>query len=84
MPEEVTPHRRRPRYPGKHPRRFHEKYKEHDPQRDPATLAKVLASGKTPAGTHRPVMVAEILDVLAPRPGEIAASAGRQAHRPRR
>src|SRR5207248_744964 len=33
----------------------------------------VLASGKTPAGTHRPIMVSEILEVLAPRPGNIAA-----------
>jgi 16S rRNA (cytosine1402-N4)-methyltransferase len=35
-------------------------------------IAKVLASGKTPAGTHRPVMVQEILEVLAPVPGAIA------------
>ena len=67
-----TPHRRRPRYHGKNPRRFEEKYKEHDPQRYAETVAKVLASGKTPAGTHRPIMVAEILEVLAPRPGEVA------------
>src|SRR5439155_7719713 len=57
---------------GKHPRRFEEKYKERDPQRYVETVAKVLASGKTPAGTHRPIMVAEILAVLAPRPGEFA------------
>src|SRR6267378_6162185 len=63
---------RRPRYRGKHPRRFEEKYKEHDPQRYADTVAKVLASGKTPAGTHRPIMVAEILAVLAPKPGELA------------
>ena len=67
-----TPHRRRPRYSGKNPRRFEEKYKEHDPARYAETVAKVLASGKTPAGTHRPIMVAEILEVLAPQPGEIA------------
>src|SRR2546426_4509722 len=67
-----TPHQRRPRYSGKHPRRFEEKYKEHDPQRYAETVAKVLASGKTPAGTHRPIMVAEILEVLAPKPGEVA------------
>jgi 16S rRNA (cytosine1402-N4)-methyltransferase len=67
-----TPHKRRPRYSGRNPRRFEEKYKEHDPQRYSETFAKVLASGKTPAGTHRPVMVAEILEVLAPRPGEVA------------
>ncbi len=65
-------HRRRPRYSGKHPRRFEEKYKERDPARYAETVAKVLASGKTPAGTHRPIMVAEILEVLNPKPGEVA------------
>jgi 16S rRNA (cytosine1402-N4)-methyltransferase len=69
-----TPSRppRRRRYRGKNPRRFEEKYKERDPQRYGETIAKVLASGKTPAGTHRPVMVQEILEVLAPEPGAIA------------
>ncbi|HEY1490747.1 MAG TPA: 16S rRNA (cytosine(1402)-N(4))-methyltransferase, partial [Verrucomicrobiae bacterium] len=67
----ATPHRRRVRYSGKNPRRFEEKYKERDPQRYAGTVAKILASGKTPAGTHRPIMVAEILAALAPRPGEI-------------
>ncbi len=67
-----TPHRRRPRYSGKNPRRFEDKYKEHDPARYADTIAKVVASGKTAAGTHRPIMVAEILEVLAPAPGEIA------------
>ena len=71
-PSSATPHKRRVRYSGKNPRRFEEKYKEHDPQRYAGTVAKVLASGKTPAGTHRPIMVAEILAVLAPRPGELA------------
>jgi 16S rRNA (cytosine1402-N4)-methyltransferase len=66
-----TPHQRRKRYGGKNPRRFEEKYKEHG--RDPETIAKVLAAGKTPVGTHRPIMVAEILQVLAPQPGDIAA-----------
>ncbi len=67
-----TPHKRRPRYSGRNPRRFEEKYKELDPQRYGETVAKVLASGKTPAGTHRPIMVSEILEVLAPQPGDIA------------
>ncbi len=66
-----TPHKRRVRYAGRNPRRFEEKYKEHGS--DDATIAKVLASGKTPAGTHRPIMVAEILEVLTPKPGDIAA-----------
>ncbi len=68
----VTPHKRRVRYSGKNPRRFEEKYKERDPQRYADIVAKVLASGKTPAGTHRPIMVAEILAALAPKPGELA------------
>jgi len=68
----VTPHRRRPRYAGKYPRRFEEKYKERQPEKYGDTVEKVLASGKTPAGTHRPIMVVEILEVLAPKPGEIA------------
>jgi 16S rRNA (cytosine1402-N4)-methyltransferase len=71
-PPSATPHRRRVRYSGRNPRRFDEKYKERDPQRYADTVAKVLASGKTPAGTHRPIMVAEILAALAPRPGERA------------
>ncbi|MFM9960638.1 MAG: 16S rRNA (cytosine(1402)-N(4))-methyltransferase RsmH [Planctomycetaceae bacterium] len=69
-PTEKPP--RRPRYRGSHPRQFAEKYKEHDPERFADDVAKVLASGKTPAGTHRPIMVGEIMQVLAPRPGEIA------------
>jgi len=71
-PAPAPSHRRRPRYAGKNPRRFEEKYKERDPQRYGETVAKVLASGKTPAGTHRPIMVAEILEALAPKPGELA------------
>ncbi len=70
--DDATPHRRRPRYRGKNPRAFHEKYKEHDPARFPETIQKVLASGKTPAGTHRPILAAEILEVLAPQPGDFA------------
>ena len=64
------PHQRRQRYGGKNPRRFEDKYKEHGG--DAATIAKVIASGKTPVGTHRPIMVAEILAALAPQPGDLA------------
>ena len=73
MTEQPTPHRRRPRYSGKNPRRFEDKYKERNPELYPETIAKVVASGKTPAGTHRPIMVLEILEVLKPQPGEVAA-----------
>ncbi|MCC6130122.1 MAG: 16S rRNA (cytosine(1402)-N(4))-methyltransferase RsmH [Acidobacteria bacterium] len=67
--------RRRPRYPGRNPRRFEEKYKERDPERYPETVEKVKASGKTPAGTHRPIMVEEVLRVLDPRSGETGVDA---------
>ena len=63
---------RRPRYPGRNPRHFAEKYKEHSPDRYPDDVAKVIAAGKTPAGTHRPIMVREILQVLSPQPGDFA------------
>jgi 16S rRNA (cytosine1402-N4)-methyltransferase len=65
-------HHRRPRYPGKNPRRFEHKYKELAPAQHPDTIAKVLASGKTPAGSHVPILVDEILEVLHPRPGDFA------------
>ena len=65
-------HRRRPRYSGRNPRKFHEKYKELNPERYAADVAKILETGKTPAGMHRPIMVEEILEVLVPRAGEIA------------
>jgi 16S rRNA (cytosine1402-N4)-methyltransferase len=64
--------KRRLRYTGRNPRQFADKYKEHAPDRYPADVAKVIAAGKTPAGTHRPIMVREILEVLAPEPGHIA------------
>ena len=57
-------HVRRPRYPGRNPRKFHEKYKELDPERYASDVEKVLASGKTPAGTHRPIMVESDFRVL--------------------
>ena len=73
--ESPVPHRRRPRYSGRNPRRFEDKYKEHRPDQYSADVAKVIASGKTPAGSHRSIMVCEILDVLNPRPGEISIDA---------
>ena len=63
---------RRPRYPGKNPRAFHLKYKELQPERYAADVQKVLQAGKTPAGMHRPILVDELLQVLDPRPGELA------------
>ena len=65
-------HTRRPRYPGKNPRAFHEKYKELNPARYASEVEKVVASGKTPAGMHRPIMVDEVLACLQPVAGDIA------------
>jgi 16S rRNA (cytosine1402-N4)-methyltransferase len=69
-PPTAPVHRRRPRYAGKHPRKFAQKYKELNPEAYPDTVARVRAAGKTPAGSHVPIMVAEILGVLRPIPGE--------------
>jgi 16S rRNA (cytosine1402-N4)-methyltransferase len=70
VPDPAQPHKRRPRYKGKNPRRFEDKYKELNPALHAETIAKVRASGKTPAGQHVPIMVHEILEALAPVPGE--------------
>ena len=70
--EPPPPHRRRARYAGKYPRRFDQKYKEHHPEQYPETVRKVLDSGKTPAGTHVPILTAEILEALDPQPGDTA------------
>jgi len=67
--------KRRPRYRGKNPRRFEEKYKEHNPERYSAEVAHITASGKTPAGSHRPILVSEILSVLTAGPGDVAVDA---------
>jgi 16S rRNA (cytosine1402-N4)-methyltransferase len=73
--EETPRPPRRKRYSGKNPRRFEDKYKEHNPAFYVETVAKVIASGKTPAGTHIPIMVAECLDALALAPGGIGVDA---------
>ena len=75
MSDEAPIHKRRVRYKGKNPRRFEEKYKELDPAAYAAEAEKVKARGQTPAGTHRSIMVGEILDALAPRPGDQALDA---------
>lgn len=69
MNDETPRPPRRKRYSGKNPRRFEDKYKEHDPVRHADTVAKVIASGKTPAGSHVPIMVDECLEALALGPG---------------
>lgn len=69
----MSEYKRRPRYSGKHPRKFSEKYKEH--RGDDQTLQKVMQSGKTPAGMHRSIMLDEIVEFLQPQPGMIYVDA---------
>jgi len=63
--------RRRPRYPGTHPRRFEHRYKELEPDKHPDMHAHVRAQGRTPAGTHVPVLLDEVMTALALRPGDV-------------
>lgn len=67
--------KRRIRYKGTHPRRFEEKYKELHSDLYSCDLEKVIARGQTPAGTHRPICVNEILTVLKLKPGMIGVDA---------
>ena len=75
MNHQVSPKKRRSRYKGTHPRRFEEKYKELNAEKYPQDVDKVMKSGKTPAGSHRPICVREILEVLSPRPGQTGLDA---------
>lgn len=70
MEQQEVKHKRRVRYSGTHPRRFEEKYKEHNPEKYADTVAKVIAKGSTPAGMHIPIMADEILDFLKIQPGQ--------------
>lgn len=75
MEQENKPHKRRVRYKGTHPRRFEEKYKEHDPDRYKDDVQKIIASGHTPAGMHISIMVEEILEFLQIQPGQVGYDA---------
>ena len=43
-----------------------------NPDRYPAEVRKVLASGRTPAGMHVPIMVDEVVRFARPQPGDVA------------
>lgn len=64
-----APHKRRVHYSGKYPKKFEEKYKEHDPEKYRDEIEHVISKGSTPAGMHIPIMPDEILDVLKIEPG---------------
>ena len=62
--------KRRPRYSGTHPKSYAQKHKEHDLSAYPEIEAHLRAKGSTPAGTHVPVLVEEVMEWLRPAPGE--------------
>ncbi len=68
--ESLLIYKRRQRYKGTHPRRFEEKYKEHEPEKYADTIEKVISKGSTPAGMHISICVKEILEVLKIQPGQ--------------
>ena len=67
--------KRRVRYSGRNPRKASEKYKELNPEKYADDMEKVKSRGATPLGTHRPICVDEILEILNPQPGELALDA---------
>lgn len=70
MTQNEGQHKRRVRYSGKYPKKFEEKYKEHNPEKYADTVAHVIEKGSTPAGMHISIMVNEILDFLQIKPGQ--------------
>lgn len=68
--DSASPHKRRVRYKGTHPRHFSEKYKELNPEKYGETIEKVIQKGSTPAGMHISIMVQEILDFFDIQPGQ--------------
>ena len=69
--EQEVKHKRRVRYSGTHPKKYSEKYKEHNPEKYADTIERVIQKGGTPAGMHISIMVQEILDFLEIKPGQI-------------
>ena len=70
-----APHKRRAHYKGRYPKNFKEKYKELQPEKYTGIAEHVTGKGNTPAGTHIPIMVEEILDFLQIQPGQTGLDA---------
>lgn len=75
MDNQEQTHKRRVRYQGTHPKKYEEKYKEHQPEKYADTIAKVIQKGSTPAGMHISICVKEILDFLQIKPGQVGLDA---------
>lgn len=63
-------HQRRVHYSGKYPKKFEEKYKEHNPEKYKDTIEHVISKGSTPAGMHVSICVKEILEFFDIKPGQ--------------
>ena len=70
MENQEKEHKRRVRYQGTHPKKFQEKYKQHQPEKYADTIQKIIQKGNTPAGMHISICVKEILDFLQIKPGQ--------------
>lgn len=75
MENKGNEHKRRVRYKGTHPKKYEEKYKEHQPDKYSDTVERVIKKGSTPAGMHISICVKEILDFLQIKPGQIGLDA---------
>ncbi len=70
MENNEVKHVRRVRYSGTHPKKYSEKYKEHQPEKYAETIQKVISKGSTPASMHISICVKEILEFLQIKPGQ--------------
>lgn len=75
MDQQEPKRTRRIRYKGTHPKAFHEKYKELQPEQYKDQVEKIVQQGRTPAGMHRSICVNEIMDFLQITPGQIGVDA---------
>ncbi len=66
----MSEHKRRVHYSGKYPKKFEEKYKEHNPEKYADTIKHVIEKGSTPAGMHISICVNEILECFDIKPGQ--------------
>ncbi|MBI1852006.1 MAG: 16S rRNA (cytosine(1402)-N(4))-methyltransferase RsmH [Planctomycetes bacterium] len=73
MSNDPPPRKRRPRYSGTHPVRFDQRYKERTPDAHPGIVEHVRAQGRTPAGSHVPVLVDESIAALRLAEGDVVA-----------
>ena len=73
--QQETPHKRRQRYNGTHPKAYKEKYKELQPEKYTETVDKIIGKGNTPVGMHISICVKEILGFLQIKPGQIGLDA---------